>query len=391
MFRRYADEQVSALLQGLVGLPSALTSPTSNGRWDLLDERRRWRREAELRRVGFTSSSQPEGERTVEETQAGGEAAAVPVKTYTESSDSLKKQQESERWPGAQLKDDYPIHSHPFPNSFCVPFHQLTLADDPAFPRGLFLADLADGVPPAWPLRYLITSPYSPLRLEQHEPFRDYGARWRNAFEDLIALERGQDLPERSSENTADGDRGVGEWVAALLTQSSMDGWKRIEDGAASHSQHHATAMEVDSRQPENDAMEETETELDLYERFLAPPRKSTTANAHSGSGTREHPSPPQHPPGGKSPEAADDLSIISALTTTERRIMPDGSVHTKVVLKKKFADGREESSETFHTTQGHIQQAAETPTSLTGRDDDANVANKEGWQSKTKGWFWSG
>lgn len=49
---------------------------------------------------------------------------------------------------------------------------------------------------------------------------------------------------------------------------------------------------------------------------------------------------------------ATDDSpgSIVSTLTTTEIRTLPDGSVETRRVLKKRFADGREESNETVET-----------------------------------------
>jgi hypothetical protein len=36
--------------------------------------------------------------------------------------------------------------------------------------------------------------------------------------------------------------------------------------------------------------------------------------------------------------------SILSTLTTTERHMAADGMVTTKTVLKKRFADGREET-----------------------------------------------
>lgn len=82
--------------------------------------------------------------------------------------------------------------------------------------------------------------------------------------------------------------------------------------------------------------------------------------------------------------------SIISTLTTTERTTLPDGTVHTKMVLKKRFADGREESSETTHTTkeqQPPQQQKAieRPPTTKVGKTDEADKPA----QNK-KGWFWS-
>ena len=39
-------------------------------------------------------------------------------------------------------------------------------------------------------------------------------------------------------------------------------------------------------------------------------------------------------------------------MTTTERTTLPDGRVYSRMVLKKRFADGREESSETVQTNE---------------------------------------
>ena len=55
--------------------------------------------------------------------------------------------------------------------------------------------------PSMWPVGYIIGSPYSPFRVEQELPKRD----WRNAFEDLLALESGGEmisLESRKQEKT---------------------------------------------------------------------------------------------------------------------------------------------------------------------------------------------
>jgi len=61
--------------------------------------------------------------------------------------------------------------------------------------------------------------------------------------------------------------------------------------------------------------------------------------------------------------------SIVSTMTRTTSRTLPDGSVETRRVLKKKFADGREESEESTD-----ISQAAK--------------AIKR--QDEKPGWFWN-
>ncbi|CAD6570783.1 MAG: hypothetical protein ASARMPREDX12_009171 [Alectoria sarmentosa] len=49
--------------------------------------------------------------------------------------------------------------------------------------------------PPMWPVGYIIESPYSPFRVEQELPKRD----WRDAFEDLLALESGGEMISHES------------------------------------------------------------------------------------------------------------------------------------------------------------------------------------------------
>lgn len=74
---------------------------------------------------------------------------------------------------------------------------------------------------------------------------------------------------------------------------------------------------------------------------------------------------------------------VLSQLTTTETVRMPDGTVTTKVVLKRRFADGREETKETVHTSNEALEaQAAE---------EKARVeAERKREGGKGKGWFWT-
>jgi len=104
-------------------------------------------------------------------------------------------------------------------------------------------------------------------------------------------------------------------------------------------------------------------TELDAYERLL----HSASSPAERGNGSRP--------------------SIMSTLTRTEETVLPDGTVQTKTVLRKRFSDGREEKSESIYThnskgnqaqylwpPQGSVQQAKE----------EKVIVNKK------SGWFWS-
>jgi hypothetical protein len=78
--------------------------------------------------------------------------------------------------------------------------------------------------------------------------------------------------------------------------------------------------------------------------------------------------------------------SILSTLTTTERTVASDGSITTTVVLKKRFANGREESTETVHTQRG---QGTDTQTRDPWRTLQTAANNTES-KKNGSGWFWS-
>ncbi|MCJ1367434.1 hypothetical protein MMC16_006567 [Acarospora aff. strigata] len=386
VFRRYADEQMSSLLQSLIGLPSAFTPQSPNERWLPFDERETRRREKEMRSGAATSSD--EAREVVGSRGAGVEA-------------ELRKYKNTHAWPevredsrdSRRQQDGHPQHDHPLFNPTFSDSSSLSVfGDDPFFQRGLFTRGLfPDTFAAAWPVGYLIFSPYSPLRLEQQERFRDYGSRWRDAFEDLIAVQAGQSLPERPPQETlGERDQGAGEWVAALLAQGFADGWQRINDGENAHMQRDHMTMAPDTRHPENDAREDAATELDLYERILALQETSSTGTAVSENGASRSPSSTTNLESQSSSRTTEGPSVISALTTTERKVLPDGSVHTKVVLKKRFADGREESSETVHTTHGAAQQLPQPSASPRGRNIDSKTTGGDEQGNKKKGWFWS-
>ncbi|SMQ53650.1 unnamed protein product [Zymoseptoria tritici ST99CH_1A5] len=71
---------------------------------------------------------------------------------------------------------------------------------------------------------------------------------------------------------------------------------------------------------------------------------------------------------------------VLSILSTTQTTRLPDGTVTTKVVLKKRFADGREESTESTHTRNEFAEENAKQQAQL--------VEDKE--EKKSAGWFWS-
>ena len=87
-----------------------------------------------------------------------------------------------------------------------------------------------------------------------------------------------------------------------------------------------------------------------------------------------------------KQSKVANQPSILSTLTTTEQRTLPDGTVTTKVVLKKRFSDGAEEVTENFHTQNAPLSQKL---TSMDSRRKQESTS-QEPKAKKRSGWFWS-
>lgn len=128
---------------------------------------------------------------------------------------------------------------------------------------------------------------------------------------------------------------------------------------------------------------DEEETELDLYRRLLCPGEETRPAEyatkcrvlARLAKASIAH-----------SEAHSSKPSILSTLTTTEKSTLPDGTTHTKVVLKKRFSDGREESTETVHT-QNPVPEKLKQPPAETDRKLETSRTQK---QKEKKGWFWS-
>ena len=430
-FRRYADEQMSSLLQGVIGLPSALSSHSSNNRWIPYDQ--------ELRRRGSSnrdSSSRSEGEGASPRESEDTEVVDVPVKKYNRDSDIERDVVGGLRCPYRPRDQDPPVqpkdHSYGEPSddweksfSFMLPRTTVLYADS-ASPGSIMMSgpESSTRILGTWPVGYVIMSPYSPLHLENQQLLKRHGAKWRNAFEDLLALQSGRPMVENSNRDV---QKNNADWVASMLDQwlfrsmkrvscgdsrlnsiteedSSRDQenakdsefhlnsptrlWNLIQDAERTRRQANytsRTADEVDARHPDNDADEEEFTELDLYERFLG-------SQGQFPPTTTPEPSPsPQST--SKSADREGQLGIISTLTTTERKTLPDGTVHTKVMLKKRFADGREESSETVHTTQGGLEQKSRSSPAISRESSnvaDGVVEGEKAKEKSKKGWFWS-
>ncbi|KAI4279189.1 MAG: hypothetical protein LQ337_000424 [Flavoplaca oasis] len=223
---------------------------------------------------------------------------------------------------------------------------------------------------------YIDEDPYSPLQLEDRHPFCEHGAKWRRAFADLLAVHHGVDAPCEHQHEEMSKDN----WMLALPFY------------LASQQNRHGDSV---TKEPENDAEDDGPTELDLYRHFLgarSPRIPSSSTTQPSSIDTEDH-------------NTSGQPNVISTMTTTQRTTRPDGSVYTQMVLKKRFSDGREESTETEHTTHGAKGSDTESvkqsprprsdctakPAPALGYDGTVKQAIGRRLEEKKKnGWFWS-
>ena len=252
---------------------------------------------------------------------------------------------------------------------------------------------------------FLNESEYSPFNIENDPDLKVFGPLWLQAFGDLMDAAEGRRMASTTREfNKA-------EWVAHYVPRWA----KAVEDRAAAYSPLHAVLREfsnstdpfeqlqvlrrtiadnywtntssTDNTDEEaNEAQEETE--LEMYERMLAM-GNNDSADSRSPT-TSSAPSPSPEPPTSSPLEPTS--SIISTLTTTERVTMPDGSVRTRRVLKKRFSDGREESNESEEVQQPRKSSLNERVEDAWSRQTPKNAeeTRQEPEEKRKGGWFWS-
>ncbi|PGH35739.1 hypothetical protein GX50_01452 [[Emmonsia] crescens] len=320
-FRRYADEQFSALLQSFIGLPSSF-SPPSPRDWLYFqgdDPTKRFhhhKRQPPETGVG-NQDSQTTGSRYSSEKCSCGRDDAGKY-SHSDGDDpevhTGRLDDPFDRW----WLESRRHFEHQFPSSiFESPLETLWPFDPSHFfshlPRSSspFSFDfLTSSTSLGWPIPYLLFSPYSPLHLERQQNIRQkphdkplsllFSAlvsshdaqesdtpRWREAFEDLLRVENGK--------NMLNGDLGAvvrkelpKDWISGMICRGSLGPhWTHVREGSNDYFNYRysqsttdgngagkreisqsGSANEHDDR--EHDMQEDKWlTELDLYEKFL--------------------------------------------------------------------------------------------------------------------------
>lgn len=421
-FRRYADEQISSMLQSVMGIPSMMAPPNSD-KWPRFDEETQQR----LRRN--------------EPAEFNGD-----------------EDRSTDRWNrghwGSGSDGDF-FGSLGFPrqpfSSFESFFDERSLFGFGGFssPDSAFFG----GDSQNWPIPYLLLSPYSPLHLERSQGrsrqqgvlsslFSPHEAveldpsepRWRDAFEDLLRVENGQTLLDQITES----DRSrqpENEWLRGLVQRGSIgSNWRLTGPDDSRHGlalersqQYNGMNGNLRTEQQKENEKEnkkenknenvERETELDLYDRFL-----NDIASAHERYSRAFADSPlmrlleeerKRHVEQQEDPrefhsekteskdwleytangnrelldsqytndQSSAEPNVVSTMTRSVRRTQPDGSISTKTIQTKRFADGREESNESVEVIPPPAQKNANQQSSS---DEEKGDNNSSG------GWFWT-
>ena len=417
--RRFADENISSVLQSFMGLPSIVTPPSTE-QWSIFANEHNYNNQRS-RQSGDTSAD-------------SGEEAPNDAYRYYRSAFGDSP---------ATWRSDFDDFS-PFASSFMLPFQF-------SFNGGM-------GDREYWPLPFLVFSPYSPLNLERRQQrssggfsslmsslgFSDndkdsarddeHEPRWKEAFEDLMRLENGKPMLDREPGAVSQGESETN-WLRGMIQRGSMgDNWILHQDDG------HPKEISIMKRSqfpssPEQPASDENgtgaqQTEQDMYEHFLqdledrrreasnesrtllslledragfqaqrksflqnledietsflsgdAPKDspvpetlQSSTSSSSSSSATEVHQGEPT------TAVASDQPRVISTHTNTNRVRMADGSIHTKTVKTQRFADGHEESNESVDVVNPLERQDPAAAAAISGQ---------ESGKSSGSGWFW--
>ena len=394
-FRRFADDQMSTLMNGVFSISSLFGSSSTPPRRSLHDYEK------------LLEEARESSQRHACEAEEAGRIMDLHTRAHKEVQHDAREPASDND--GKTLRCPYrpPEREMPSPEQpsldvcamddatrSCLSLAILALCDPDTV---LGTASKLEEPLPSVPISYLLYSPYSPLCLEQQPLLCDHGAKWRAAFQDLLVMQSGQELPPVSLARTQESSR---DWARTMIHSAMCAREDNTEAPSGASAETSENTREYPGllsclnslSHPSSDADKNDDadnddddiTELDMYDKIFGSQQSSVSRVARAA---------------GRSfsllqldgsPAVANDKkpSVLSTLTTTERTTLQDGSVHTKVVLRKRFSDGREESTETVHN-QNPVRPTKDAA-SKTIRDVDSNKSDKGSKENKSSGWFWS-
>lgn len=385
-FRKFADEHISKLMQGFSTLPGMHSAADSTKARDHLKE---WEQEMRSAREKMHADFPELWDRLLESpTRKPGQGSDAVGEDARQAARALLLQARNANMGIAnpdKILDLYQDHGeNMLPVAGPVPIR--------ASGSGSWLG-----------IDWFRKNPYSPIQLEQHEHAHTHGSMWRAAFEDLLAAaldkeQRAREVWEGSVDSEslykAWGAPGM-DWMLGLQCRGILPPQlpslynitpvekKKLDRvfgkiiGGANLWTPYGKVVKRDFEQlsrviasPEMDdlavkSVAQPESELDLYEHFMGTSKEQAESQSPQPIDQKERPS--QIKVEGKA-------SVIATMTTTEMTVLPDGTSHSRRVLKKRFADGREEILE---------EESSGKEGSL--GDGGANADKKD-----KSGWFWT-
>ena len=406
-FRRFADEQLASLFTKISDISSTYSPPKSTRDYD------DWLPEAHDSRQRMNRETN-EAERIMDVyvrayRDTAGTSAGHPQELAGED------QGGAQRCPYAPFDLQAPGPKEPsigafhFMNDGPVALSLAVLAAK--LPTSVLDTQILGEQVPSVTVAYLLQSPYSPLRLKTQHLSRNHGMQWREAFEDLLTVQNGKTILPRRLDDSAASDL---DWLTGMIRMAMLNRehmmpsqiiykpsaalsenvtfFRRFSNTSQPKSNAHCVQdKNEDKLGDEEDSDEDYLTELDPYDMFLDSQQSPAAGTVGMTAGSIKHPHR------GSSANLNDNKKpdVLSTLTTTERTALQDGTIHTKVVLKKRFSDGREQSSETVHTQHGQAKQMTQsTPKVIDGKatvNGEEIGAKKSGKETNNKkgGWFW--
>ena len=227
-------------------------------------------------------------------------------------------------------------------------------------------------------------SGYSPIQLEQHVDCHQHGSMWRAAFEDLLATTLDKPAAARAIWEGGVEDEGVYkawgapgiDWMLGLQTRGLLppqlpslynisavekrkldrvfgkvvlgkDLWTPYGKGVKRDFEKLVGA--IASLEMGDLAVKEeegrAETELELYEYFADQERSEVEEHMKKSEDDRQTEAQDKLE-ARKTDDMLTQSVVVATLTTTETTVLPDGTSHSRRVLKQRFTDGREEIKE---------------------------------------------
>ena len=438
-FRRFADEQMSSLLNLAFGpnsyfSNSSITAKGASQDWDA------WSKETcdpgeERQREEEETASVPDLYTSVYRNASDGEKSGL-LKQIVNENEPLRcsyGKSRQKRLSSQELRD---LVAYLRADTRC-----------PSLPRcigpsqlhsDLLLSHMLGPSGPglALPSPCILQSRDSLIQLEQHKSLSDLDTVCRKAFEDLLSVPRSRGLSNRSSTPSYQAET-PSQWVSNIATLAmskgkrqlenpdegyleimsrdtdncskakhnghvlGQDAWQSAKDGLTNSlfrlslerafptaEQKQALVTNASTNRTEGDADKDNEgrhtgaTELDLYEHFLKT-QQSPSAN-HTASTSRIFAHLEQDS-SAMTETNSKESSPLSMLTITEKTTLQDGATHTKVVRKKQFSDGREERTETVCT-----QNALPRKSTTSVTEDTSKQEGGRNGENDKRGWFWS-